>query len=129
MQSEKDFYKILQVEIFATEEEIRKSYRTLVRQYHPDVNKDPGAEAEFKGIQEAYEVLGDPDQRRAYDRLRESEGLDKSSSIALRALVSHKYLLTNINQVVVVTVDFLGISLGSSITSVISRQIIINRFG
>ncbi len=98
MQPEKNYYDLLQVDILATEDEIRKSYRTLVRQYHPDVNPEPDAEAIFKSIQEAYEILGDPEQRRVYDRIRESEGTDKSSSLSLRSLVSHKYLLTNVEE-------------------------------
>ncbi len=66
----KDYYKVLGVDKNADENEIKKTYRRLARQYHPDVN--PGnkqAEARFKEINEAYEVLGDPDKRQKYDRL------------------------------------------------------------
>lgn len=98
MQPEKDYYKLLQIDVLATENEIRKSYRTLVRQFHPDVNTDPAAEAQFKDIQEAYEILGDPEQRRSYDRLRQSGGMDKSSSLTLRSLISHKFLLTHVEE-------------------------------
>ena len=98
MQTDKDFYKILKVDNTASEEQIRKSYRALVREYHPDTSDDPQSAEIFKDIQEAYEVLGDPEQRRVYDRLRESEGKDKSSALSLRATISHKMLLTNVEE-------------------------------
>ncbi len=63
----KDYYKILGVDRNASEKEIKSAYRKLARQYHPDVN--PSAEDQFKDINEAYEVLGDPDKRRRYDSL------------------------------------------------------------
>lgn len=65
----KDYYQILGVPRTASADEIRKAYRRLARQYHPDVNKSPGAEAKFKDIAEAYEVLGDPKKREKYDTL------------------------------------------------------------
>lgn len=98
MQPNKNYYAILEVDSGATENEIRKSYRVLVRKYHPDINQEPDADELFKDIQEAYEVLSDPDQRRTYDRLREVEGLDKSSSISLRTRISHSHLLTNVEE-------------------------------
>src|SRR4030088_1078893 len=63
----RDFYEVLGVPRNASQEEIQRSYRTLARQYHPDVNKDPGAEERFKDISEAYDVLRDPNTRRRYD--------------------------------------------------------------
>jgi molecular chaperone DnaJ len=63
-----DYYKTLGVDRKATPEEIKKAYRKLARQYHPDTNKDPGAEERFKEISEAYDVLGDPEKRKTYDR-------------------------------------------------------------
>lgn len=69
MSDEKDFYKTLGVEKNATEDELKKAYRKLAMQYHPDRNKDnPEAEAKFKEISEAYDVLKDTDKRAAYDR-------------------------------------------------------------
>jgi molecular chaperone DnaJ len=63
-----DHYKTLGVDKKASQEEIKKAYRKLARQYHPDTNKDAGAEERFKAISEAYDVLGDPDKRKKYDR-------------------------------------------------------------
>jgi len=66
--TKRNYYDVLGVGRSASSDEIRKSYRKLARQYHPDVNKDAGAEAKFKEINEAYEILSDERKRAAYDR-------------------------------------------------------------
>lgn len=63
----RDFYAALGVPRTASQEEIQRAYRSLARQYHPDVNKDPSAEERFKEVSEAYDVLSDPDMRQRYD--------------------------------------------------------------
>lgn len=65
----KDYYKILGVDRNAEKDEIRKAYRKLARKFHPDVNKSADAEQKYKDINEAYEVLKDPEKRRKYDTL------------------------------------------------------------
>ena len=65
----KDYYKIMEVKRDATQDEIKRSYRKLARKYHPDVSKEANAEARFKELGEAYEVLGDAEKRVAYDQL------------------------------------------------------------
>ncbi|MBA4143739.1 MAG: DnaJ domain-containing protein [Nitrosospira sp.] len=65
----KDYYKIMGVARDASQDEIKRAYRKLARKYHPDVSKEPQAEARFKELGEAYEVLKDPEKRVAYDQL------------------------------------------------------------
>lgn len=65
----RDYYEIIGVPRNATQEEIQKTYRKLARKYHPDVNKASDADKKFKEINEAYEVLRDPEKRKKYDEL------------------------------------------------------------
>ncbi|MEU6912847.1 J domain-containing protein [Streptomyces olindensis] len=67
----RDFYEALGVSRTASQDEIQQAYRKLARKYHPDVNKDPGAEERFKDLNEAYSVLSDPKTRARYDRFGE----------------------------------------------------------
>src|SRR5438477_4951448 len=67
--SKRDYYEVLGVSRKASAEEIKKAHRRLVRQYHPDVNKNnPAATEQFKEVQEAYDVLSDPAKRKQYDQ-------------------------------------------------------------
>jgi DnaJ-class molecular chaperone len=68
MARDRDYYEVLGVGRDSTADEIRRAYRRLARQYHPDVNKSPDAADRFAEMQEAYEVLSDAEKRRAYDR-------------------------------------------------------------
>ncbi len=67
-----DFYDLLGVSRDADSDTLKRAYRRLARQYHPDINKEPGAEDRFKEIGRAYEVLGDPQKRAAYDQFGEA---------------------------------------------------------
>jgi curved DNA-binding protein len=65
----KDYYRTLGVARDATADDIKKAFRKLARKYHPDLSKEPGAEARMKEVNEAYAVLSDPEKRAAYDAL------------------------------------------------------------
>ncbi len=66
--TKRDYYEVLGVARGVSEEELKRAFRKLARQYHPDVNKSPEAESRFKEIGEAYDVLSDPEKRRIYDQ-------------------------------------------------------------
>ncbi len=90
MAGPRDFYELLGVSRDATAEEIQREYRKLARKFHPDVNKEPGAEERFKEISEAYDVLSDPDTRKRYDSFgpdyrQVPEGVDADTWARARA--------------------------------------------
>src|SRR5688572_19439494 len=64
----RDYYEVLGISKSADKKEIKKAYRKLAKEFHPDRNKAEDAETKFKEVQEAYDVLGDDDKRKAYDQ-------------------------------------------------------------
>ena len=68
MANQRDYYEVLGISKTASEEEIKKDYRTLAKKYHPDVSTDPQATEKFKEVQQAYDCLSDPAKRQNYDR-------------------------------------------------------------
>lgn len=68
MADKRDYYEVLGLGRDASDEEVKKAYRKMARQYHPDVNKASDAEAKFKEVKEAYDVLSDGQQRARYDQ-------------------------------------------------------------
>jgi molecular chaperone DnaJ len=68
MAEKRDYYEVLGIQRSASQDDIKNAFRSLAREFHPDVNKSPDAEDRFKEINEAYGVLSDPDKRAAYDR-------------------------------------------------------------
>jgi Ca-activated chloride channel family protein len=79
---EKDYYAILGVSQSATAEEIRRAYREMARQYHPDSRQEKAPTMLFHEVQQAYAVLSSPRQRRAYDRQRAEAGLSKDTALS-----------------------------------------------
>ena len=78
MAEKRDYYEVLGLQKGATDDEIKKAYRKLAKQYHPDLNPDnPEAEAKFKEINEANDVLSDPQKRAKYDQFGHA-GVDPS---------------------------------------------------
>ena len=89
----RDYYEVLGVPRDADTEDIRRAYRKLARENHPDINKDPEAEDRFKEISEAYEVLRDEERRRQYDRVRRQSrnGQDMSGAAGFGGAPGHGF--------------------------------------
>ncbi len=77
--SKRDYYEVLGVSKGASDAELKKAFRQMAKKYHPDVNKETDADAKFKEVNEAYEVLSDPDKRARYDQFGHA-GVDPSAS-------------------------------------------------
>jgi Ca-activated chloride channel family protein len=92
MDVRKDYYAALGLRPSATLQEIKRAYRVLARRFHPDTSTVPDANERFHHVQEAYEILNDPEQRRAYDQWREKEGLAQAPALVLKHVVSHSIL-------------------------------------
>jgi len=96
---DKDFYKILEIEEDASEEDIKLAYRRLAKKYHPDLNKtDPKAKEKFIKLHEAYDTLNNPQRRRIYDQagynprnIDLSDMLWKSNSVRFREMLRQIY--------------------------------------
>jgi Ca-activated chloride channel family protein len=92
MEIEKDYYAVLGIPASATQGEIKRAYHGLARRYHPDSREDNAPTTLFHQVQEAYAVLGDSNNRRAYDRQRKELGLGREMALAWNVLLSRKRL-------------------------------------
>src|SRR5512142_100432 len=88
MNVSQDYYAVLGVPPDASQEDIRKAYRQLARQYHPDAQEAPGTAMLFRELQVAYEVLSDVDRRAAYDRARADVSPPQEGAFQMRIQVS-----------------------------------------
>jgi len=84
MDVSRDYYQALGLTQDATPDDIKKAYRQLARQYHPDAQETPGTAMLFRELQTAYEILGDKDQRAAYDRARAEAGASPDTALRIR---------------------------------------------
>ena len=71
--AKRDYYEVLGLTKGASQDEIKKSYRSLAKKYHPDINKEPGAEEKFKEINEAYDTLSDETKKARYDQFGQDD--------------------------------------------------------
>jgi Ca-activated chloride channel family protein len=92
MSFERDHYAVLGIPADADETAIKRSYRTLARRYHPDVSREADPLERFREIQEAYDLLRDPEQRRAYDHWRQQQRLHETLPLVLRVTPSQTSL-------------------------------------
>ncbi|HET92299.1 MAG TPA: VWA domain-containing protein [Chloroflexi bacterium] len=90
--AEKDYYSVLGISPSATEEEIKHAYRGLARRYHPDSRTEKAPTTIFHGIQQAYAILSDKEQRRAYDRQRAEAGFGQDSALSWTIQLSQTQL-------------------------------------
>ena len=98
MDENQDYYEILDVSPTATDREIQLAFRQLARQYNPDVNDEPDAAEKLRIIQEAYETLNDPRQRKTYDHLRGQQKKKGASALSLHLVPSQDLLLQSNNE-------------------------------
>lgn len=92
LDARKDYYRVLGISPDATEEEIKRAYRTLARRYHPDSRTEHAPTTLFHEIQAAYAVLGDKELRQAYDRQRSELGLGKAAALSWKFYLSRTQL-------------------------------------
>jgi Ca-activated chloride channel family protein len=92
MSFDRDYYAVLGVQADADEKALKRSYRNLARRYHPDVSREAQSLERFREIQEAYDLLRDPEQRRAYDHWRQQQWLDQTPPLLLRVQQSQEFL-------------------------------------